>query len=80
MFSTKSKQMVSAAYRLSLRSSLLAAPKMNLFMARNRSAIQRTVALAAQQSRGFSASLPDHIKLEMPNLSPTMEKVSLRHF
>ena len=25
--------------------------------------------------RGF-ASLPDHIKLEMPNLSPTMEKVS----
>ena len=26
--------------------------------------------------RQFS-SLPDHIKLEMPNLSPTMEKVSL---
>ena len=25
--------------------------------------------------RQFS-SLPDHIKLEMPNLSPTMEKVS----
>ena len=25
--------------------------------------------------RSFS-SLPDHIKLEMPNLSPTMEKVS----
>lgn len=23
------------------------------------------------------ASLPDHIMLEMPNLSPTMEKVSL---
>lgn len=27
------------------------------------------------QMRQFS-SLPDHIKLEMPNLSPTMEKVS----
>ena len=28
------------------------------------------------------AALPDHIKLEMPNLSPTMEKVSARlnHF
>ena len=26
--------------------------------------------------RAFS-SLPDHIKLEMPNLSPTMEKVSV---
>ena len=28
------------------------------------------------QMRMFS-SYPDHIKLEMPNLSPTMEKVSL---
>lgn len=27
------------------------------------------------QARGF-ASYPDHLKLEMPNLSPTMEKVS----
>ena len=72
--------MASQAYKLSLRSSgLLAHPKMALFIARNRTAAQRTVALGAQQTRGFSASLPDHIKLEMPNLSPTMEKVSLRH-
>jgi hypothetical protein len=32
-------------------------------------------AVQAFQSRAF-ASLPDYIKLEMPNLSPTMEKVS----
>lgn len=29
-------------------------------------------------SRSF-ASYPDHLKLEMPNLSPTMEKVSYNH-
>jgi len=29
------------------------------------------------QTRSFAAGgLPDHVKLEMPNLSPTMEKVS----
>ena len=28
------------------------------------------------QTQIRSFSLPDHIKLEMPNLSPTMEKVS----
>ena len=26
-----------------------------------------------------ASALPDHIRLEMPNLSPTMEKVSLSH-
>jgi len=26
--------------------------------------------------RTFGSKLPDHITLEMPNLSPTMEKVS----
>ena len=31
-----------------------------------------------QQRRGFA--LPSHTKLEMPNLSPTMEKVSFTEF
>lgn len=38
-----------------------------------------------QNNKGFVkfeirqfASLPDHITLEMPNLSPTMEKVSFK--
>lgn len=29
--------------------------------------------------RGFSSNLPAHMKLEMPNLSPTMEKVGTSH-
>jgi hypothetical protein len=80
MFSTKSKKLMTSAYKLSLRSGLNVYPKMTIFMARNRTAIQRTMAIGAQQTRSFASGLPDHVKLEMPNLSPTMEKVSLRHF
>ena len=36
----------------------------------------KQMGLTQVTSRNFS-SLPDHIKLEMPNLSPTMEKVSI---
>ena len=74
MFTTKSKKLMSSAYKLTLRSGLTVCPKMTLFVAQNRTALQRTVAIGSQQVRTF-ASLPDHIKLDMPNLSPTMEKV-----
>jgi hypothetical protein len=36
---------------------------------------EKTSGLVAVPARMFS-SYPDHLKLEMPNLSPTMEKVS----
>jgi len=39
MFSTKSKKLMTSAYKLSLRSGLNAYPKMTIFMARNRTAI-----------------------------------------
>ena len=35
---------------------------------------------AATPAPASTASYPDHITLEMPNLSPTMEKVSLHRF
>jgi pyruvate dehydrogenase E2 component (dihydrolipoamide acetyltransferase) len=39
---------------------------------------KKSALMVPQQSRMFSSSLPEHIKLEMPNLSPTMEKGNLK--
>lgn len=75
MLSKNSKQFLNQAYKMSLRSAITSAPRMGLFL-RAQQPFQRTALLASQQVRGFAAALPDHIELEMPNLSPTMEKVS----
>ena len=68
-----------AAKRLLLSSStkkgatpMLRQAAMNYFMVNNKSSQAKL--LLATASRAFS-SLPPHVKLEMPNLSPTMEKV-----
>jgi hypothetical protein len=45
---------------------------MTFFVVNQNSSEMRS--LVKQRRRGFS-SLPSHTKLEMPNLSPTMEKV-----
>ena len=54
--------------------------QMGLFMINKVNHNQRY--LMAEQSIRFFASgdLPSHMKLEMPNLSPTMEKVSCDQF
>ena len=38
--------------------------------------MQRRPSFMPNMAMRSFAALPDHIKLEMPNLSPTMEKVS----
>ena len=43
-------------------------------MATYRTAARKPMAMVQVQTRAFS--LPDHLVMEMPNLSPTMEKVS----
>ena len=48
--------------------------KMN-YLTKVQPMIGRSFKATYKQYRAFS-SLPEHIKLEMPNLSPTMEKVS----
>jgi hypothetical protein len=59
-----------------LFSSQVQIPKMSYVTMLNRQRVQAFGMLGNSiQMRNF-ASLPDHIKLEMPNLSPTMEKVS----
>lgn len=51
-------------------------PQMSMFMVNRMHDKQRCVILD-QNSRYFaSGDLPPHLKLEMPNLSPTMEKVT----
>lgn len=49
--------------------------QMNLITRQGAFAIFQPKLMAQVPVRYFS-SLPDHVKLEMPNLSPTMEKVS----
>ena len=39
------------------------------------SSLSRKPVMGTVSARAFSGSLPEHIVLEMPNLSPTMEKV-----
>ena len=39
------------------------------------SARKQTSVMGSVAMRAFSGNLPEHIVLEMPNLSPTMEKV-----
>lgn len=51
---------------------------MNIFMANSKKIYQKSMFMATQQARMFAASYPDHIKIEMPNLSPTMEKGNLK--
>ena len=83
MFSIKSaKQAYSKLYfaqqnlakssvRLSQCSSLYQG---NQQVASFRTAARKPVSMVQMQTRAFS--LPDHLVMEMPNLSPTMEKVS----
>jgi len=76
MFSNK--KLFSQATKLTLRSSQIAMPKMGLFVVLKGTAA-RTQVMAKHQTRFFAAAYPDYMPLEMPNLSPTMEKVRLRH-
>jgi len=40
--------------------------------------LRQNIFASGNPSRAFAASLPDHIVLEMPNLSPTMEKGNIK--
>jgi hypothetical protein len=66
------RQTIAAAQRIALIPSNTQA--MTFFVVNKSSQEART--LSEYGRRGFS-SLPSHTKLEMPNLSPTMEKVSI---
>lgn len=63
-----------AFQRLATRSSLVLTQRMGI-MTLNKPATQYRALVSIGGVRRF-ASLPEHIKLEMPNLSPTMEKVN----
>ena len=62
-----------AFQKLATRSAVVATPRMGL-MTINKPTTQYKTLVNVGSIRKF-ASLPDYIKLEMPNLSPTMEKV-----
>ena len=76
-----SKQMLNRA-RQTLRftqaavshNNFVQAPAMGFF---KRQTVSMSKNVIAPTQRGFS-TLPDHIKLEMPNLSPTMEKGNIK--
>jgi hypothetical protein len=48
---------------------------MSFFMANKQQSELRYSMMTMNNVRSFSSNLPPHVKLEMPNLSPTMEKV-----
>ena len=79
MLANRSKQLVNSAFkRMTVRAvGTSLTTKMALMTVQKR--VPRAAGLLTAQRRAFSGSLPDHIELEMPNLSPTMEKVRLRH-
>lgn len=56
--------------------SVKAATKITSFAPMQIASQVNSTSLFNTQMRQFSAALPDHFALEMPNLSPTMEKVS----
>jgi hypothetical protein len=76
MFANKTKQALSTAYKVSLRAgsvSFLNASRMGFL---SKHTLVRKNIIGSTTVRCFAAKYPEHIALEMPNLSPTMEKVS----
>lgn len=78
MLANRSKQLLQAQFkRMTARAATTnLVAKMQLMTVSRK--VVRSAVMPAAQHRMFSGSLPDHIELEMPNLSPTMEKVRLR--
>jgi hypothetical protein len=62
-----------AFQKLAARSTLTLTQRMTLMTLNKPVQYRQIVSIGSMRS---FASLPDYIKLEMPNLSPTMEKVS----
>jgi hypothetical protein len=65
------------AHQGAKQQALVYSQAMNFFVV-NKSHIQVERSMIPQGKRSFS--VPPHIKLEMPNLSPTMEKVLIIKF
>lgn len=64
-----------AFQKLATRSTVVATPRMGLMTINKPTTHTQYKTLVNVGSIRKFASLPDYIKLEMPNLSPTMEKV-----
>ena len=59
------------------QATLLRAPQMPFMtLSKGRVSTKTVQLMGSQPTRAFAGGLPDHIVMEMPNLSPTMEKVS----
>lgn len=76
-FSNKIASVASASF-MTKQSKQMSSYKMSMLQKSIFGSQKTNIGGAFVPSRSFS--LPDHIKLEMPNLSPTMEKVSNIYF
>jgi len=64
------------AFRFTLRSTATNIVQASRMTMMTRQLLNKYSVMGQFQARSFAAGgLPDHVKLEMPNLSPTMEKV-----
>lgn len=65
------------AYRVTLRSAAINVVQASRMSMMTRQTLGKYSLMGSVQTRFFATGgFPDHVKLEMPNLSPTMEKVS----
>jgi len=75
---TRQSQNIQRLCRFSMQTQMLfASQRMSLMTLQQSNAARKpTQITGGQVDLRYFSSLPGHVKLEMPNLSPTMEKVS----
>jgi hypothetical protein len=75
---TRHSQTLQRMWKVNLRTQmLLTTSRMTFITAQAQKSHFKMAKMVTGQYPMRYFSLPDHVKLEMPNLSPTMEKVSL---
>lgn len=67
-------------YRVTLRSATFNVVQASRMGMMTRQTLGKYSLMGSVQTRCFAAGgFPDHVRLEMPNLSPTMEKVAYHY-